>query len=552
MKSKTFLPLLFLALAATPSQADPKYPQPTGFVNDFAGLLPANVKQDLENRLRQYAKETEIELAVVTVNSLEDLTVEEYTLGLAQKWGVGNKKKDSGIIFLTAPNERKTRIEVGYGMESDLTDAKAKELIESQIIPLFKEKKMAEGVAAGVAGILATLGPTPYQTRLEERRIAEEKAKREREEAAQAFKSFMTMVALFLSIFVPLVVVVILLIRAARKRNELKALHEENGRIIRQCETKSEEAVGEFPLAVALLEKELKGQHPKETWIDLDKLVKGRSKDFGECVKTLRQLKTRHQKEGWKRSASLREAILALETDLTRAANLLEEVQARSAELRKAEKDSRRLVADIHLLLELTTQRLAHADVSTEAKQLLGKAASELPKTEKLLKSDTVNWLTTFTALTAVAALISKAAERGASDVSEAKRARKEGPNLLEKIPGMILSAEETVKHDDVSEETKSMVSRAKRKFKEMNGSISGANTHWPAIFPTLENISSQLTEAKKKAKKEIEEKERRREDSYSSTTVIISGGGGSSDGGGGFGGFGGGGFGGGGASGSW
>ena len=133
-------------------------------------------QQGLEQKLHDYKEQTSIEVAVVTVSSLEGLTVEEYTLNLAQKWGVGDKEKDNGIVVLVAPNERKIRIEVGYGMEPDLTDAQAGRIIQGTIIPYFKNNQMAEGVVIGVNTILAGLGSVPYQVRMEERRLAGERA----------------------------------------------------------------------------------------------------------------------------------------------------------------------------------------------------------------------------------------------------------------------------------------------------------------------------------------------------------------------------------------
>src|SRR3989338_215666 len=173
MKTKTFfsglLAILFLFGLAN---ADVKYPNYVGHINDFAKILPADTVKKLETELRKYKDQTGIEIAAVTVVSLEGLSVEEYTIGLAKKWGVGSKKKDDGVVLLVAPNERKVRIEVGYGLEPDLTDSQAGRVIRDQIIPLFKEGRMADGVVAGVAGILQQLGKKPYQERLEERKNA--------------------------------------------------------------------------------------------------------------------------------------------------------------------------------------------------------------------------------------------------------------------------------------------------------------------------------------------------------------------------------------------
>lgn len=145
-------------LSAIHAPAEPQYPSPRGFVNDFAGILDASTTARLDARLRDFQKTTTIEVAVVTVPSLQELTVEDYTNALARKWGVGNKKKDNGVVFLVAPQERKTRVEVGYGLESRLTDIQAKAIIENAIVPLFKAGRMADGIVAGTEQILAVLG----------------------------------------------------------------------------------------------------------------------------------------------------------------------------------------------------------------------------------------------------------------------------------------------------------------------------------------------------------------------------------------------------------
>ncbi len=173
MKIKTlFSSLLAVLFLFGLAGADVKYPNFVGHVNDFAKIFPADTAKKLETELRTYKEQTSIEIAVVTVPSLEGLSVEDYTIGLARKWGVGNKKKDDGVVLLVAPNERKVRIEVGYGLEPDLTDSQAGRVIRDQIIPLFKEGRMADGVVAGVAGVLQQLGEKPYQERLEERKNA--------------------------------------------------------------------------------------------------------------------------------------------------------------------------------------------------------------------------------------------------------------------------------------------------------------------------------------------------------------------------------------------
>jgi uncharacterized protein len=99
-------------------------PEPQGYVNDFANLLSAGVEESLEATLAQYEAETTNELAVVTIKTLGGKSIEEYSISLAEKWGVGQKDKDNGAVILVAETEREIRIEVGYGLEPVLTDAR--------------------------------------------------------------------------------------------------------------------------------------------------------------------------------------------------------------------------------------------------------------------------------------------------------------------------------------------------------------------------------------------------------------------------------------------
>lgn len=138
--------------------AGPEYPKQTGLVNDFAGVLSAPVKTKLEESLAGLQKAKSFVLVVVTVPSLEGQSIEQYTVGLANKWTIGEKGKNNGIVFLIAPSEKAVRIENGYGAEGTLTDIESKFIMEEKVIPLFKEGKMAEGIAAGTDALVAKLG----------------------------------------------------------------------------------------------------------------------------------------------------------------------------------------------------------------------------------------------------------------------------------------------------------------------------------------------------------------------------------------------------------
>ncbi len=131
----------------------PTYPQPTGFVVDDAGVIDAMVEARITDRLSALAVTSTSEIAVATVSSLEDFTIEEYAIGLFEFWGVGAAKQDNGILLLVAPNEREVRIEVGYGLEGALTDFETSQIIDTILIPAFKTGDFSTGIEEATIAI---------------------------------------------------------------------------------------------------------------------------------------------------------------------------------------------------------------------------------------------------------------------------------------------------------------------------------------------------------------------------------------------------------------
>jgi uncharacterized protein len=169
-----FLPLLLLAIAVVQA-AEPEFPPLSGRVVDRAGLLSERDEQELESALARFETETTNQIVVVTLESLQGLPIEEYGYQLGRHWGIGRAGKDNGALLLVAPEEREVRIEVGYGLEGELTDAQSRTIIETRILPHFREGDFAAGIKAGVAAMIATLGGTyepalpPVQVRERER-----------------------------------------------------------------------------------------------------------------------------------------------------------------------------------------------------------------------------------------------------------------------------------------------------------------------------------------------------------------------------------------------
>jgi uncharacterized protein len=139
------------------SLAAPSFPPLTGRVVDEANIIPPAVETEIEGKLAALEAKTTDQLVVATVPSLQGYDIADFGYQLGRHWAIGQKDKNNGVLLIVAPNEREVRIEVGYGLEGDLTDALTKIIIENAIIPRFKEDDMAGGIVAGVDDIIKVL-----------------------------------------------------------------------------------------------------------------------------------------------------------------------------------------------------------------------------------------------------------------------------------------------------------------------------------------------------------------------------------------------------------
>ena len=148
--------LLALALAASPAAAQ-KFPPLTGRVVDTAGLLNPQQQQALSQRLEALEHASSRQLVVATVPDLQGYPIEDYGYKLGRAWGIGQKGANNGVIFLVAKNDRKVRIEAGYGLEPILTDAFNKDVIDEKIVPAFKSGDYPGGINAGADALIQQL-----------------------------------------------------------------------------------------------------------------------------------------------------------------------------------------------------------------------------------------------------------------------------------------------------------------------------------------------------------------------------------------------------------
>jgi uncharacterized protein len=151
------LALAAFFVLALPARAEPKFPELTGRVVDDAHILPADTKAQIEQELADLEQKTTDQVVVVTLPSLQDYDIADYGYQLGRKWQIGQKGQNNGVLFIVAPNERKVRIEVGYGLEPVLTDALSSVILQTRVLPRFREGDYAGGVKSGVDAIVEQL-----------------------------------------------------------------------------------------------------------------------------------------------------------------------------------------------------------------------------------------------------------------------------------------------------------------------------------------------------------------------------------------------------------
>jgi uncharacterized protein len=145
--------LLLVLLVATGAAALEVPPSPTRRINDYAGALTPADRDRLEQQLAARETTSRNQVVVAIFRSLEGETLEGYSIRLAQAWRIGQKGLDNGVIFLVFLDDRKMRIEVGYGLEGGLTDAISSSILRDVVVPRFREGRTADGIAAGLDAI---------------------------------------------------------------------------------------------------------------------------------------------------------------------------------------------------------------------------------------------------------------------------------------------------------------------------------------------------------------------------------------------------------------
>lgn len=191
--------LLFALLCLSATAHAQSFPQLTGRVVDNANLLDPAQEQALTAKLQAIEDESGRQVVIATLPDLQGYDIADYGYQLGRTWGIGQKDENNGALLIVAPNERKVRIEVGYGLEGIMTDAMSSIIIQRAILPRFKANDYPGGIAAGIDEIGKLLALPP-----EEARAQAVAAEQQAEERQSSGNGFMLIFWLFILLFLVL------------------------------------------------------------------------------------------------------------------------------------------------------------------------------------------------------------------------------------------------------------------------------------------------------------------------------------------------------------
>ena len=154
MKKVLLLLFVFCLHTAYAQKIEPK-PNPARAVNDFGNLLESFQEDELEQKLRAYNDSTSSAIVIITVPNLQGYDIAEVALAYIRGWGIGQKDKQNGVVLMVSAEDKKARIETGYGMEGVLPDITAKQIIEQRMIPFFRENDYYQGFDNAIDAIIA-------------------------------------------------------------------------------------------------------------------------------------------------------------------------------------------------------------------------------------------------------------------------------------------------------------------------------------------------------------------------------------------------------------
>jgi len=153
--SRVLVLIFFIFCGSSKLSAQPEMPTLEQYANDFTNTIPSSNLKQINNELRKFDDVSSNQIILLIINTLDGYPLEMYANEVAEQNGIGTKENDNGILFLVVKDDRKMRIEVGYGLEGAVPDALASSIIRNEVAPYFKKDDYYSGVIAGLTALVA-------------------------------------------------------------------------------------------------------------------------------------------------------------------------------------------------------------------------------------------------------------------------------------------------------------------------------------------------------------------------------------------------------------
>ncbi|WP_175869433.1 TPM domain-containing protein [Bartonella gabonensis] len=204
------LSILYLIIAlGNVTYARTQFPPLTGYINDMAHLLDHETKRNLTEKLAKLEEKTGDQIVLVTLSTLSGNDIETYSNSLFRTWKLGQKQINNGVLIVIAPNERAARIEVGYGLEGELTDAISSVIINSFMIPNFREGNYQKGIIEAIHAIIKviTQSDADFSFRIKQKAKAIEEQRKQAEKEEMIINTIMFLI-LFIVVGLPILAMI--------------------------------------------------------------------------------------------------------------------------------------------------------------------------------------------------------------------------------------------------------------------------------------------------------------------------------------------------------
>lgn len=285
---KRIFMLFFLFITFFGFAQEPFYPDKTNrYINDFANVIPDDKEEELNDICKNIEKQSSAQVVVITTNNVEkEYPIELYSIQLAKKWGIGQKGIDNGLLILICPNNRKSRIEVGYGLEGILTDVLTKRIQDQNFKPNFRKGDFYTGIKQVLISIKSEIDPEAIR---QKKAYEEQKEK----EASRMWSNLLNDFLLYTLYGIIFIILYSLIKKQIKKQKEIKLEKERKEKEIEHKKLEAELAEKELISRAKKLESQitLKFENIKSTLIDMGDFLNSKEvlKNLEELFLTIRK-----------------------------------------------------------------------------------------------------------------------------------------------------------------------------------------------------------------------------------------------------------------------